>query len=308
MIGNMNTFKNSKRGEESWLPYFELLKVHGHLYDGLPVKCEQHPTRVSLLKVPSDFDNSCPDGGCAEMCGALLECGLHTCNRRCHRLQDHSQIQCASLVEKSCDRHHKTQVQCSAKSVRCAKCIEEDRAQERRIRRDLDLERTRLVREKAYAETLQQLQDGIDHHRRLLRYKSQEEEQQKTLSQHREQLDSLRTTVLRLQQHKEEESSRKAKTTQTRDASKEGQPTDFHNAKVGKSLPSKAREEWSYCKETEKASSPALDELMDMIGLEEVKATFLDIKSTVDTKIRQNVSVASQRFGCSLLGNPGTGM
>ena len=66
MIGNMATFMKSKKGTKTWKPFFDILNTHGHLYDGLPVKCEKHPHRTALLKEPIDFDKSCPDGGCTE--------------------------------------------------------------------------------------------------------------------------------------------------------------------------------------------------------------------------------------------------
>jgi len=66
LIGDMETFMRSKKGGPAWRPFFELMKTHGHLYDGLPVKCEKHPERKAVLKEPIDFDKSCPDGGCTE--------------------------------------------------------------------------------------------------------------------------------------------------------------------------------------------------------------------------------------------------
>lgn len=66
IVGNMQTFMQSKRGRETWVPFFALLKVQMNLYDGLPVKCEQHPDTTALLKEPADFETFCPDGGCAE--------------------------------------------------------------------------------------------------------------------------------------------------------------------------------------------------------------------------------------------------
>jgi hypothetical protein len=62
----MNTFMRSKKGKATWHPFFQLLKERGHLYDGLPVKCEKHPERTAVLEEPIDFDKSCPDGGCTE--------------------------------------------------------------------------------------------------------------------------------------------------------------------------------------------------------------------------------------------------
>jgi hypothetical protein len=44
-----------------------LLKTKGHLYDGLPVMCGKHPEKTALLKEPSDFEASCPDGGCTAL-------------------------------------------------------------------------------------------------------------------------------------------------------------------------------------------------------------------------------------------------
>ena len=66
MIGNANTFLASRRAKEAWEPLFNKLKENGHVYDGLPVKCAQHPTRLNLLQRAEDFDKECPDGGCAE--------------------------------------------------------------------------------------------------------------------------------------------------------------------------------------------------------------------------------------------------
>jgi SpoVK/Ycf46/Vps4 family AAA+-type ATPase len=71
--------------------------------------------------------------------------------------------------------------------------------------------------------------------------------------------------------------------------------------------PTSAKEEWELLKQVELAKSEPLDELMDMIGLEDVKQEFLSIKSRVDTAVRQGVSLSKERFGCSLLENPGTG-
>lgn len=66
MFGNMETFMHSKRGQETWLPFFTSMKSRNNLYDGLPVKCEKHPEKKALLMKPDDFDRCCPDGGCAQ--------------------------------------------------------------------------------------------------------------------------------------------------------------------------------------------------------------------------------------------------
>ena len=64
MIGNANTFTNSRKGKAMWSNLLQLLRNGGHVYDGFPVSCYQHPSRTALLKMPDDFITECPDGGC----------------------------------------------------------------------------------------------------------------------------------------------------------------------------------------------------------------------------------------------------
>lgn len=64
MVGNSNTFINSRKGKDAWAPFIEQLNANHHLYDGLPVKCEQHPQRTAVLRAKSEFETECPDGGC----------------------------------------------------------------------------------------------------------------------------------------------------------------------------------------------------------------------------------------------------
>ncbi|KAL9584330.1 MAG: hypothetical protein Q9212_002190 [Teloschistes hypoglaucus] len=66
IIGNANTFTSSQKGSKVWGPFVEQLSQAEQLYDGLPVKCEQHPKKMALLKTKDDFDVACPDGGCSE--------------------------------------------------------------------------------------------------------------------------------------------------------------------------------------------------------------------------------------------------
>jgi len=71
--------------------------------------------------------------------------------------------------------------------------------------------------------------------------------------------------------------------------------------------PKGAKLEWEGMKQSDGSQSPPMDELMNMIGLEEVKQEFITVKSGVDVAVRQGTSLAKDRFSCSMLGNPGTG-
>jgi len=71
--------------------------------------------------------------------------------------------------------------------------------------------------------------------------------------------------------------------------------------------PSPSESEWDRQKRVDNASNGAIDSLMKMTGLEEVKAQVLKIKARADTALRQNTNMKDERYGIVLLGNPGTG-
>ncbi|UPL02680.1 hypothetical protein LCI18_013614 [Fusarium solani-melongenae] len=294
IFGNMDTFMKSKKGGEMWTEYFDALMKNECLFDGVPVFCERHPETSMLLKSPGDFDAMCPDGGCAEPCGVKLSCGKHTCSRRCHRLQDHSQIVCQEQVERTCDRGHKSKVPCGNTSGSCKPCAKEDEDNRRRIIRNLELERKRQELQDKYRRDLQEMDDEIDHIRRTKNYEAENEKQAETLKRKKEELRALRETEANLDKIKKSQQSRSV------------QPAIPDPATQSNAF-SSASNEWEHMKQTEGASNAALDKLMSMIGLEAVKEEMLSMKSFVDTKLRQGFTLSGERFSCSLLGNPGTG-
>ena len=114
LIGNSETFLKSRSGGELWTKFFDMIKPLGYFYEGLPVQCEQHDDVKNVLRLPEDFVNLCPDGGCSEswfvlflvlvnsadrynswLCSAIaMSCGVHICPRKCHRRQDHQDLAC----------------------------------------------------------------------------------------------------------------------------------------------------------------------------------------------------------------------
>ncbi|KAG5662550.1 hypothetical protein KAF25_004968 [Fusarium avenaceum] len=290
LFGNMETFMKSKKGGEMWTQYLDALKKNNSLFDGVPVHCERHPETAMLLKTPEDFDTKCPDGGCAELCNAPLGCGKHMCHRRCHRVQDHSKTGCSEKVDHTCSRGHKSKIPCGDKSKGCGACTKEDEANRRRIQRDLEMEKKRQEQQDKYRLELQQIEDEIDHRRRTLKYETEEKQRANELKQKKDELQSLRQA---------EENQKKIKEIRKRAQPPQSQPQS--------DTISKAAKEWQSMKEIDGSRSPALDRLMEMIGLESVKDQFLSIKSSVDTKLRQGFSLSDERFSSALLGNAGTG-
>ena len=109
IIGNSETFLKSRSGKEIWSKFLDMVKRLGYFYEGLPVRCERHNNTKNVLKSPEDFEKLCPDGGCSEpwfvstfilfhysdhviprLCsGTTMNCGIHTCPRKCHDPRDH---------------------------------------------------------------------------------------------------------------------------------------------------------------------------------------------------------------------------
>ncbi|ETS74368.1 hypothetical protein PFICI_14234 [Pestalotiopsis fici W106-1] len=309
MIGNARTFMDSKKGTKTWNPFFQILKDREHLYDGFPVKCERHPEKKAILSVPASFDTHCPNGGCAEPCGTQLSCRLHICQRRCHLVTDHTKVECTQLLTKTCNRQHEIRIPCHKSKSSCYKCISEDRETERRAKRDLDLERRRASQQAVYAKEFQEIQDEIDHERRTMKYAAEEETQKSQLEQQRQQLAALKETAQRKKAMKQTEQARKLLATENAKKAEveKTRMTQKKSSDITTECSDSAQGQWEYLKQSEGAKIKSLDQLIEMIGLEKVKLQFLDIKATVDTKIRQNVDFSKQRYGCSFLGNPGTG-
>lgn len=225
---------------------------------------------------------------------------------RCHRVDDHSKMPCQQEVERVCDRGHKLKMPCHMRNDKCRTCAQEDLETERRTRRDLKLEAERLARETAYKRELQEIRDEIDHERRTIKYRKDEEEQKKVLAQQRADLAVLKKTAERVLKMPKAETKQQMPGSFP-DFDPPSFPVDADCGDGLRDLPDGAAEEWQWLKQLEGAKSVPLDELMGMIGLEEVKSEFLSVKSRVDTAVRQDVSLGKERFGCSMLGNPGTG-
>ena len=69
----------------------------------------------------------------------------------------------------------------------------------------------------------------------------------------------------------------------------------------------KSQQEWDRQKRVEGASNDAIDALMALTGLEDVKSKILTIKAKIETVRRQGTDMKNERLGLVLLGNPGTG-
>lgn len=70
---------------------------------------------------------------------------------------------------------------------------------------------------------------------------------------------------------------------------------------------SQSKLEWEQKKTLLGVTNQAVDAIMNLTGLESVKAQILEIMVKIDTATRQNTSLKQERFNAVFLGNPGTG-
>lgn len=219
------------------------------------------------------------------------------CQRRCHRERSHKKVECTHRVELVCEKQHKRRVACSKRNDRCDKCIKEQLELERRIKRDLELERKRLEQQKAYARELQEIQDELDHEKRKIKYMAVEDDEKSALAKQREELKAAKESRAQYEQVKklQKERADAAAAKKAAAGASPGKPTQPGSSSTNvPGVPNTAQEEWEHLKRTEAVLNGPLDELMDMIGLEDVKSEFLEIKSVVDTKVsRLNLGVLS---------------
>lgn len=343
MIGNAQTFIEAKAPHNPWPKLFDLLQKDGHVYDGLPVRCERHPKTTAVLRHPDDFDAKAPDGGCTEPCDAFLQCG-HNCPSSCHQISDHSKMNCQQIMPDQCPKGHRREWVChEGPPKKCRKCAEDLKAAEKQQRQAFKAQEQREREQRAHDQRMAEINARIAEQESRIREKQLAEERERAIQLRQRDLDDLinasvsisRTPGSRPASPRSSSptststhlshsgSSAPSSTTpspakQVPSAPKQARPSISGlsarapsaiaaPAPVKKPTPSPSEQEWKRQKEIEGARNPVIDEIMDLGGLEMVKKQLLEIKDRVEVAKRQGLLLKQERFSASLLGNPGTG-
>jgi len=228
---------------------------------------------------------------------------------------------CKSIVTSQCVKNHKITRKCHDKAAAiCQKCEAAQRAEEKRRQRDHKLDQEREAKQQAYLARLVDIEDKIEHEKRLLKNRAEAAEQDAAIAQKEKDLENFKRRVA------EPVGNTHSPLIPTQKSNPNGAAPGQQNA-VSKPLntsgsqvkptnkdmilpneeQSDAKDDWEHQKKMDRAQSTTLDSLISMIGLESVKEQFLGIKSKIDTLVRQGVPLSGERFGAALLGNPGTG-
>jgi hypothetical protein len=198
-------------------------------------------------------------------------------------------MKCKAIVTSKCAKDHKVTRKChDTAGATCQKCEAEARALERRRQRDHKLDQERQANQKAYAARLAEIEDEIEHQKRLLGDRATEEERQKALAQKKQDLTNLQEkikTPVNTSKHLEpvappdsaadcasdvsgdspashQSSSRSLDQTQSAsDGTARQQDSDYPEWDK-----SEAKDDWKEQKALWGADNEALDSLMSMIG------------------------------------------
>lgn len=230
------------------------------------------------------------------------------------------------VLTQQCSNDHRPSWKCHKGAPQaCSKCEHEKKEAEKRAQRALVEKLRREEKTKKHLREIAKIEEEIEQLTQISRDANLEAEQKAILEQKRADLEAIRS---RANEQQNDEHSETAEPSETRNYKPEypepGIASSISSAPVPvtRDQRSKLREhikaatehnksnsktEWQRQKDQENAYSPAIDEIMEMIGLEEVKAQVLRIKAKVETSIRQGTDLSKERLGLVLLGNPGTG-
>lgn len=259
--------------------------------------------------------------------GVKLKCGVHKCTSSCHQLLDHSRVLCRTVLTQKCCNGHNQSWHChSGTPLVCPKCERDRKEAVKRAQRALEEKLKRDEKIQKHLKEVAMVEEEMEQITQSMKDVRLDSEQKAILAQKRMDLAAAKERAKRTQDSHQEDPlgisnddnpkprdqplKQSSQTSLRPVTSTPGQHSKLREyikttAEHNKS-PSKT--EWQRQKDQENAHNPAIDKIMEMIGLEAVKAQVLRIKAKVETSIRQATDLRKERLGLVLLGNPGTGI
>jgi hypothetical protein len=257
----------------------------------------------------------------------VLNCGLHKCTSSCHQLSNHSKVRCTAVFHQKCSNGHSQTWKCySGAPPVCSRCDHDRKEAEKKAQRAVEEQLRRDERQQKHLREIAKIEEEIEQINQGMRDKRIQSEQQAILAQKNSDLRAAkeRTNNIQSSHHVDSPSiynnsdpeprnlapKRSSQSSQRPASSSQTKHTELQEEikAVMEHNKSASKTEWQRQKDQENAHNPAIDKIMEMIGLEEVKSQVLRIKAKVETSIRQGTDLKKERFGLVLLGNPGTGI
>ncbi|KAJ3994672.1 P-loop containing nucleoside triphosphate hydrolase protein [Lentinula boryana] len=278
LIGNSHTFTHARKGHELWSKLLVFLHEHKHVYDGLPVVCQQHPHRKSTIIDEAQFDDDSPDGGCSEPWAC----------KQCDKLNKLARARQAKELESRQKRQQEEE-----DHLQKLKELEQIISEQQGLARDVELKKQR---ENELQQKAADVEEAKTFAARALSFVQQLGQQA-----FRPILPNPLNSPDRSQQPPAQTAPKSKNPAQPRST-----VLTSKNGDKGKSS-SKSELQWQYKKSVEGASNQDVEAIMKMTGLEEVKSEVLKILDNIEVKQRQGVRYDDERYNVAFLGNPGTG-
>lgn len=273
------------------------------------------------------FSSRKPTSKCILFSGVKLSCGIHSCQSKCHQLNDHSKMLCKTVMTSNCANGHAQTWECHGKQpLTCRTCERDAKRAAEKQRKDFELQKKRDAEQQAHDEQMAKIGENLDAHVQAEKDLRLAKEREVALKQKEQDVrdveERYRQKVVTEKKRKDEEAkgsigqAASSSVASTVLGTVEAAVNDFPGTPAKKSTPedaavkkeSEARSEWQRRKDIDGATNPHIDAVMEMIGLEAVKQQVLRIMDRVDVNVRQGTSLAEERFNVVLLGNPGTGL
>ena len=223
-------------------------------------------------------------------------------------------MECDHLVQSTCPVGHVQSWRCHAnKPASCRLCESERRSKEKSLQEEFVRQQRREQKQREHAAELTRLDEEIQMLRETIVNGQMSKEMAQSLEQKKQDLADARVLAERPSRSSVDAKGPACALTRCGETvTSEGSTTDDvrESKEIGSQYehaPSPSESEWDRQKRVDNASNGAIDSLMKMTGLEEVKAQVLKIKARADTALRQNMNMKDERYGIVLLGNPGTG-
>ena len=235
---------------------------------------------------------------------------------------------CRKVLEQKCSKGHNQSWQChEGTPLTCSKCEHDVKQAAKRAQRALDEKNKRDQKTKDHLEAVAKIDEEMEQITQRSRDALLDFEQRTIIAQkivdlaavkERAQRNSASSQKLPAVSHNEDEKDLldspdneilpHSPTPAAPKSTLDRYPKTRNEKKTTpKQKRSPAETEWQRQKDQENAQNPAIDKIMEMTGLESVKAQILRIMSKVQTAIRQGTDLIKERLGLVLLGNPGTG-
>jgi len=245
-------------------------------------------------------------------------------------------MKCEKLLDWKCLKAHKATYKCFEKQPgSCKICAKEQAKKDARLKLELEFQEKRAVDQARHDSEIAELNEAIKREQAIVVDKQASDERRIGLERKKKELEMTRKNALRASSQPQVLDTNTAISKLTispgqnqlpNSAAASGStsipssvqsletlpaPTPVQDLPAATSalplLVSKSEQEWARQKRVEGADNDAMDELMAMTGLEDVKEQFLTIKARVDTCLRQETDLKKERFGMTFCGNPGTG-